>query len=435
MGTNVTQHRRTTSALAGLAAAVLVAGLATAPALVPAAAAPPPSPGSQHKTQLNQLAHRVGEGKTPADRAALMSQATGALPREVKAYGVQALWNKGITGRNTSVATIVSFGDPNIKAVIDAYDAAHGLPPADVETLTPAGPLPTCNDQTAPTNGCRDWIGETDLDVMMIHVMAPQAKIIVAATPVNETQGMVGLPEMMTAIDYLVKKKLVQVISMSLSTTEDTFTPISAMKTLDPTFRRALAAGVPVVAATGDCGATNNTVNSAYQCQDVYPFRTAGWPASDPLVTAIGGTVLHLDSTGARTTPDTVWPESGGGLSKVYKRPAFQAGVKKIIGANQRSIPDISMEGISGTSQATPLFAGILALATQANHGKPLGDLNRKLYALGPKGLKAGIVDVTTGNNTYGDVEGFAATQGFDIVSGWGTVDAATFVPALLKQH
>ncbi|GAA1718153.1 S53 family peptidase [Fodinicola feengrottensis] len=430
----MTQHRRTTSALAGLAATVVALSLAGAPA----SAAPPPSPAAtqtQQKAHLSQLAHQVGQGATPADRARLMSQAASQLPREVKAYGVQGLWNKGITGLGTSVATIVSFGDPDIKSVIDTFDASHGLPPADVETLTPAGPLPTCNDQTAPTNGCRDWIGETDLDVMMIHLMAPQAKIIVAATPVNETQGLVGLPEMMTAIDYLVRKKLAQVISMSLSATEDTFTPINAMKTLDPTLRRAKLAGVPVVAATGDCGATSNTVNSAYQCQDVYPFRAVGWPASDPLVTAIGGTVLHLDSTGARTTPDTVWPETGGGLSKVFQRPAFQAGVKKIIGGNQRSIPDISMEGISGTSQATPLFAGVLALATQSNHGKPLGDLNRKLYQLGPKGLKAGIVDVTTGNNNYGDVPGFAATPGFDVVSGWGTIDAAIFVPALLKQH
>ncbi|HKN51333.1 MAG TPA: peptidase S8/S53 subtilisin kexin sedolisin, partial [Amycolatopsis sp.] len=101
--------------------------------------------------------------------------------------------------------------------------------------------------------------------------------------------------------------------------------------------------------------------------------------------------------------------------------------------ATGRSLPDISLLGTSGTSQSSPLFAAIVALAAQ-KAGKGLGFINPALYALGSGGTAKGIVDVTSGNNTFNGVTGFSAAKGFDIVSGWGTVDAAKFVPALVQQ-
>ena len=160
---------------------------------------------------------------------------------------------------------------------------------------------------------------------------------------------------------------------------------------------------------------------------------TESWPASSPFVTAVGGSVLHLDANNQRISPDTLWPESGAGLSKTYTRPSWQNTVKGITGSTQRSLPDITMEGIDGTSQAAPLFAGVLSLATQLHAGKPLGFLDPILYKLGPKGTTASITDITTGNDTVAGVPGFTATTGFDIASGWGTVDPLTFVPALVK--
>jgi subtilase family serine protease len=95
------------------------------------------------------------------------------------------------------------------------------------------------------------------------------------------------------------------------------------------------------------------------------------------------------------------------------------------------------MDGSGGTSESAPLLAGVLALATQLNHGKSVGLVNNALYhVLGPAGLKDGIADVVSGNNTliihrkvY--VRGFMAARGFDVASGWGTIRASTFVPAL----
>jgi len=93
---------------------------------------------------------------------------------------------------------------------------------------------------------------------------------------------------------------------------------------------------------------------------------------------------------------------------------------------------------VGGTSEATPIFSGIVALADQVA-GHRLGDINAALYALGAQSLQknsagsTGIVDVTAGDNSYDGVTGYQAGPGFDLASGWGTIDAAKFVPALAQ--
>jgi subtilase family serine protease len=146
-------------------------------------------------------------------------------------------------------------------------------------------------------------------------------------------------------------------------------------------------------------------------------------------------------------------------VSSVFPRPAYQAGVATVTGGH-RGAPDISMsaavsggcwvyasfgpsgtggwEILGGTSEATPMFAGIVALADQLA-GHRLGNINQALYPLGAASRatggpsRTGIVDVTAGDNTYGPVTGYAATPGYDLASGWGTIDAARFVPALAR--
>jgi hypothetical protein len=105
-----------------------------------------------------------------------------------------------------------------------------------------------------------------------------------------------------------------------------------------------------------------------------------------------------------------------------------------------RSVPDITMDSQSGTSESAPMVAGVLALATQLNHGRNVGPINPVLYdLLGPSGQNAGISDVVSGNNSVTDpatgkvlVPGFTAGPGFDVASGWGSIDASKFVPALV---
>jgi hypothetical protein len=103
-----------------------------------------------------------------------------------------------------------------------------------------------------------------------------------------------------------------------------------------------------------------------------------------------------------------------------------------------RAVPDITMDAQDGTSEAAPLFSGVLDLASQVNGG-PVGPINRILYEdLGPAGAKDGIADVVSGNDSAEmpdgtvTVPGFTAGPGYDVASGWGTVYAPTFVDALV---
>jgi subtilase family serine protease len=210
-----------------------------------------------------------------------------------------------------------------------------------------------------------------------------------------------------------------------------------------------------------------------------YSFPVTSWPDSDPLVTGVGGTELHLDAAGHRTSPDTVWNDTystatneliygnagpnplagGGGKSIFFTRPPFQNSVASVVGTT-RGVPDVSMSGscnggvdvyqgfagqvgwypVCGTSEATPEFAGIVALADQMA-GHPLGVINGALYQLSAH-RAPGIVDITSGNNTVTftqngateTVDGFDALPGYDLASGVGTVDAALFVPELAAE-
>jgi hypothetical protein len=78
-----------------------------------------------------------------------------------------------------------------------------------------------------------------------------------------------------------------------------------------------------------------------------------------------------------------------------------------------------------------------MALAAQLNHGS-VGPINSALYQiLGPRGPQAGIADVVSGDDSVVakgvvTVPGFTAGKGFDVASGWGSIDASKFVPALV---
>jgi subtilase family serine protease len=93
-------------------------------------------------------------------------------------------------------------------------------------------------------------------------------------------------------------------------------------------------------------------------------------------------------------------------------------------------------ELVGGTSEATPIFAGVVALADQLA-GRRLGWINPDLYILGAlsqhSNLQTGIVDVTAGNNSFGGVAGYHAAPGYEVASGRGTIDAYKFVHALAR--
>ena len=100
--------------------------------------------------------------------------------------------------------------------------------------------------------------------------------------------------------------------------------------------------------------------------------------------------------------------------------------------------PDSPWHIFGGTSEASPIFSGIVAMADQVA-GHRLGNINPALYLLGFQSqlphfpLHTGLVDVTSGDNSFAGVTGYPATTGYDLSSGWGTIDASQFVPALAR--
>jgi subtilase family serine protease len=294
---------------------------------------------------------------------------------------------------------------------------------------------------------CEAWKGELELDVEAAHLIAPYAKILISATPADseitdDAASQVAPPEMIQALQYIAKNHLADVISISDGTGESTFGHGKAeIIAEEPGLLSAAAAGIPVLVATGDCGVVQNLPTASSQCENTSTMPdTAAWDDS-VWVTAVGGSVPHLDTSGRGLGPDEVWHQGkfaeGAGYSSVYPRPAYQDRVSSTTHGAMRSVPDLAMDAQAGTSEAAPLLAGVLALAAQLNHGS-VGPINGLLYnLLGPRGDSAGIVDIVSGNNSVtsqtGLLPGFSATTGFDVASGWGTIDAARFVPALAR--
>jgi subtilase family serine protease len=368
-------------------------------------------------------------------------------PLDIYDYGIAPLWKEGIDGSGTTVAVIEGWDDANIGAAMDSFDAKYDLPPADITTIYPDGPLPaTCPAGMVALGSygsCSAWAGELTLDVESVHLIAPYAKIVISATPADsettdDAADQVAPPEMMKALEVIGDQHLANVISISDGTGETTYTyGDSELKAQNVGELTAAADGVPVLVATGDCGVLQNLAVASSQCGATSTTPdTAAWDDS-PWITAVGGGVPDVSATGQVLGPDSLWPASGAGYSSVYATPSYQTAVAARTHATTRSVPDITMDSRHGTSEAAPGFAGVLALATQLNGGLDIGPVNPALYQIGAAGTKAGIVDITSGNNgaalrsTGAAVAGFAAAPGFDVASGWGTVDAARFAPAL----
>jgi subtilase family serine protease len=376
---------------------------------------------------------------------------------------MKALYAQGDEGQGQTIVIVDSFGSPTIERDLRRFDGAFHLPPPpSFQIIQPAGPVRPYEPANEEMSG---WAFETNLDVEWAHAMAPQANILLVETPEEETEGVQGFPQIVAAENYVIEHHLGQVISQSFSATEQSFPSPASLLSLRSAFERAAAHRVTVLSASGDEGVAGRNV-----ALEFFPFRTGEWPPTDPLVTGVGGTQLHLNEEGQRLAPDNAWDEllglevvsSGGGISHIFERPEYQQLVNTGSGT-KRGFPDISMsaavnggalvyssiptvprvpagfEVVGGTSEATPLFSGVVAIADQIA-GHPLGLINPRMYQMQTEGL-AGIVDVTTGNNSYVllgahrevllAIKGFEAKKGYDLVTGLGTVDAFAFAHEL----
>lgn len=408
--------------------------------------------GPSRQQQIQALETALANIKTQLASGAPRAQRWGDLDlRDLFSYKVDQLWAKGIDGFGTAVAVMEGWEDPNIQAELNTLDAQIGLPDTTVTTVFPDGPLPAQCPAGMVALGsfgsCDAWEGELRLDVEAVHMIAPYAQIVVSATPsdsevVGDPSSEVAMPEIVKGMEYISENKLANVMSISDGSSETDYSRgANEIHAQDVGELDAAVHGVPISNATGDCGAGQNLTTATRQCGAVSSGPASATWADSPFVTAVGG------SSPAHTAPcppcvgpsgeDSfpLDPIEGAGLSEMYPRPFYQNGIARISGSTQRSLPDITMNSADGTSEAAPLFAGVLALATQVK-GSNLGAINEVLYGnLAKNPSKNGLVDVTSGNNTFDrggiDVPGYSAAPGYDVASGWGTVDASRFVPAL----
>src|SRR5689334_24380295 len=263
------------------------------------------------------------------------------VPAQIqRAYDLPSLYASGVTGRGTTIVIVDSFGSPTIRNDLKVFDQTFGLPaPPKFTIIQPAGRVPTYDPNNSDMVG---WAGETTLDVEYAHVIAPGANLLLVETPVSETEGVHGFPQIVAAEKYVLGHHLGDVISQSFSATERTFPSRAAVQALRGTYELAARDGVTVLTASGDSGAADVKLDAS----TYYLSPQTSWPDSDPLVTGVGGTQLHFGANGQPAAP-TVWNDTynpaaegfaaggqgpsplsgGGGLSVLFPRPGFQDGV------------------------------------------------------------------------------------------------------------
>src|ERR1700742_619271 len=178
------------------------------------------------------------------------------------AYHLPALYAKGVTGKGSTIMIVDSFGSPTIKSDLAAFDKQFGYPaPPKFTVIAPVGKIPRFNPNNSDMTG---WAGETTLDVEYAHALAPGANILLVETPVSETEGITGFPQIVQAEEYALAHYKVGVISQSFSATEQTFKNYAQIEPLRAVYQDAARHQVTVLAASGDAGATDfqsNQVN------------------------------------------------------------------------------------------------------------------------------------------------------------------------------
>ena len=372
-------------------------------------------------------------------------------------------------GKGYSIAVV---GQVDISlADVAAFRTASGLP-ANPPTVKLYGTDPGSPTSSTSTPSTGD-LAEAQLDVEWAGAVAPGAKIVY----VNSTDVLSNsLP---SAID----DKLAPIVTISYGLCEQS-TSVSVLDSFNNLFQQANALGITIIGPSGDSGATECDYSTTTATQGY----SVGFPASSPFVTSMGGTMFNegnaatefwsanngtASGSALKYIPEVVWNETdsnglsagGGGTSVFFAKPSWQVTGTSNDSDYARDVPDVSLNSayghdgylfctqgscvngyrdaqgnlnvVGGTSVAAPAFAGILALVQQKNGLNGIGNANPYLYGLGINPAYANSFnDVTSGNNNSpcqvgtpdcpnGGSIGYSAGPGYDLATGWGSVNVA----------
>ncbi|MFG2350040.1 S53 family peptidase [Streptomyces phaeochromogenes] len=357
------------------------------------------------------------------------------IPYAVKGYTgkqLRAAYGAGrATGKGVTVAITDAYASPTIAADAATYAAKHGDAAYGGGQLSQV--LPTQYTRTEEC-GAAGWYGEETLDVEAVHAVAPASNIVyVGAESCYDD-------DLLDSLGKIVDGHLADIVSNSWGDIEANQTPDLAAA-YDQVFQLGAIEGIGFYFSSGDNG--DEVANTGTKQVDT--------PANSAWVTAVGGTSLAVGKgdtykweTGWGTTRATLsddgksWTDfpgaytsgAGGGTSATVKQPFYQRGVvpSALAKANgkqaMRTVPDISAiadpntgflvgqsqtfpDGtqkydeyrIGGTSLASPVIAGIQALAQQQRGGHPIGFANPAIYDRYGSKLYHDVTDRPTGRD------------------------------------
>ncbi len=441
------------------AGARAAAGTATA---TPTATRPPASQCSDYWGQYSQtLPQAYGKTSFP-------TYICGYGPAQLrKAYGIDQAVASGNDGSGVTVAILDAYASPTMLADANAYATMFGDPAFKrgqytEKTFTPFDMQDVCG-------GEEGWNGEETLDVEAVHGMAPGAKVLY----VGAKNCDVGLDD---AMNWVLQHHAATIVSNSYGWLGEDV-PADELAVEHSLAIQAAIEGIGLYFSSGDNG--DETSNGMSPQPD--------YEASDPWVTAVGGTSLGPDRQGNRvfevgweTTldfvdysgKDAVYSSplpgdfvfgAGGGASTLFAQPWYQRGtvpgkMASHDGAKWRVSPDVaavgdpytgyyvgetlggvfSLDTFGGTSLSCPLFAGIQALASQHRH-TPIGFANPLLYSLDSDAFR----DVRPAHDpihyasvgasylgTFDKDTTLSTRDGYDNVTGLGTPRGSVFLQA-----
>ena len=350
-----------------------------------------------------------------------------------KAYNTTGLLASGINGSGYNIGILDWYGDPYITQVLYYFDKEFGIPNPPSFQVVPIGPYD-------PNLGVLlGWDGEISGDVELSHAMAPGANVTLYI-------GNGALP-IFFPIAYIDQQHVVQTVSQSWSVFEWYYSIlgpafyVANLQLADEYYALGSLEGITFIASSGDGG------GSGYSSG---PLGTPGYPSTSPFVTAAGGTTVYVSGN---STVQTAWSNYGfipflvnyggstGGVSMLEPKPWYQENIPTPYSyPNGRLVPDISLSAsvfpgtlvvysgnvtgiFGGTSEASPLLAGLLTLVMQ-KLGHPLGLINPLLYEYGYS--KNFVEQITYGYNIP-----WTASPGYNLVTGLGYPNIGMMVQAL----
>jgi subtilase family serine protease len=335
-----------------------------------------------------------------------------------------------LTGSGQNIA-LFEFAGTDLADLTTYYKNVGQTEPYTPTLISTGGYGTSCVD--SGSNACDDT--EQTLDMTQAMGMAPGSKMLymyVCGDVLASGSGNISDTSCISAMVTDTDAPLSMQISCSWG-----WTPADP-STLDPYFEQMASQGQNFFAASGDSSAWSSS-NEA-------------WPADDANIVSVGGTDLTTTKAAGPWASETAWADSGGGISPdSIPIPSWQKLSGVITSSNKgsttlRNGPDVSANAnftfyvcadqttctandYGGTSFATPMWAGYLALANQqaATNGETIGYINPIIYpaALGSS-YSTLFHDITSGScGTYSGI------TGYDLCTGWGSPNTTGLINLL----